>query len=114
MKTLTKILSAFLAGCMLFTLCACHGKDETALTIEDEEITSALYLNALIECDSDARSLVDEEIAAKEEENASEEDAATEEKTDYLSYTMQDGTNFVDYVKSKAFLYVSKETPLGS
>ena len=82
MKTLTKILSAFLAGCMLITLCACHGKDETALTIEDEKITSALYLNALIECDSEARGRVDEQIAAAKEnetENTEEAEEAVDE-----------------------------------
>lgn len=100
MKTLTKILSAFLAGCMLITLCACHGKDETALTIEDEKITSALYLNALIECDSEARGRVDEQIAAAKE-NETENTEEAEEETDYYSQTI-DGLKFADYVKAEA------------
>lgn len=99
MKTITKILSVLLVGCMLFSLSACHGKDETALTIEDEKITSALYLKALIDCDSDAKSRVDKQIEAAETENS--EETATSEETDYYSQSI-DGENFIDYVKNKA------------
>ncbi len=97
MKTFKKILSAFLVCCMLLSLCACHGKDEVALTIEGEEIRSALYLNALIDSDSEAKRRVDDEIAAAEKE-----ETETEEETDYFSYTFSDGVGFVDYVKTKA------------
>ncbi|MBE6761410.1 MAG: hypothetical protein E7551_03915 [Ruminococcaceae bacterium] len=97
MKIFKKIISAVLIGCMLFTLCACHGKDEVALTIEGEEIKSALYLNALVDCDSEAKQRVDEEIAASETESESTEET---EETDYYSKTL-DGLSFVDYVKEK-------------
>lgn len=102
MKIFKKIISALLVGCMLFSLCACHGKDEVALTVEGESITSALYLNALIDCDAEAKQRVDEEEAAKAEENKTEktENENTEE-TDYYSKTL-DGLNFVEYVKEKA------------
>lgn len=103
MKTLAKILSAALAICMILTLCACHGKDETALTIENEKITSALYLNALIDCDSEAKKRVDDQIAAeKEKEDANKtEETDTTEETDYYAQTL-DGLKFTEYVKSKA------------
>lgn len=101
MKIFKKIISAILVGCMLCSLCACHGKDEIALTVEGTAITSALYLNALVDCDAEAKQRVDEEEAAKAEENKTEktENENTEE-TDYYSKTL-DGLNFVDYVKAK-------------
>lgn len=98
MKIFKKIISAVLVGCMLFSLCACHGKDEVALTVEGENITSALYLNALIDCDAEAKQRVDdEEAAAKTEETETEKT----EETDYYSKTL-DGLSFVEYVKEKA------------
>ena len=98
MKIFKKIISALLVGCMLFSLCACHGKDEVALTIEGETITSALYLNALIDCDAEAKQRVDDEEAAAETEETKTEET---EETDYYSKTL-DGLSFVDYVKEKA------------
>lgn len=95
MKIFKRIISAILVGCMLFSLCACHGKDEVALTIEGTNITSALYLNALVDCDSEAKQRIDEEVAASK----TEETEDTEE-TDYYSKTL-DGLSFVDYVKEK-------------
>lgn len=99
MKTLTKILSAILVACMVFSLSACHGKDETALTIEGEKITSALYLKALIDCESEARTRVDEQLAAAEKENP--EENAVSENVDYYAQSI-DGVKFEEYVKNKA------------
>lgn len=90
MKILKKLIAAALAGCLVFSLCACHGKDETAVTIDGKNITTALYINALLEADSAARSAVD----AKNEDST--------EEIDYYSQTMDDGSNFVDYVKTEA------------
>ena len=98
MKTLTKILSAVLVCCMLFSLCACHGKDETALTIEGEKITSALYLKALIDCDSEARSIVEKQITEAEKDKEQKTDMS---KLDYYAQSI-DGVKFTDYVKNKA------------
>lgn len=97
MKIFKKIISAVLLGCMLFSLCACHGKDEVALTIEGKTITSALYLNALIDCDAEAKQRVNDE---KEANKTEETEEADEEETDYYSKTL-DGLSFVDYVKEK-------------
>ena len=96
MKIFKKIISAILVVCMLCSLCACHGKDEVALTIEGTTITSALYLNALVDCDAEAKLRVDEEAAETEETETTEET----EETDYYSKTL-DGLSFVDYVKEK-------------
>lgn len=101
MKIFKRIISAVLVGCMLFAFCGCHGKDETALTIEGEAIRSALYLNALIDCDAEAKQRVDDEAAAaKTEETTKTEETEETEETDYYSKTL-DGLSFVDYVKEK-------------
>ena len=82
MKNFKKIVSAALTVAMLLTLSACHGKDEVAVTIDGMDIKSALYLNALIYCDSEARSRVDEETAAETEKNETSEESETSEETD--------------------------------
>lgn len=101
MKIFKKIVSAALTVAMLLTLSACHGKDEVAVTIDGRDIKSALYLNALIDCDSEARSRVDEETAAETEKNETSEESETSEETDYYSKTL-DGLSFAEYVKTKA------------
>lgn len=101
MKIFKKIVSAALTVAMLLTLSACHGKDEVAVTIDGMDIKSALYLNALIDCDSEARSRVDEETAAETEKNETSEESETSEETDYYSKTL-DGLSFAEYVKTKA------------
>lgn len=101
MKNFKKIVSAALTVAMLLTLSACHGKDEVAVTIDGRDIKSALYLNALIDCDSEARSRVDEETAAETEKNETSEETKTSEETDYYSKTL-DGLSFAEYVKTKA------------
>ena len=102
MKIFKRIISALLVGCMLFALSACHGKDETALTIEGNKITSALYLNALVDCDSEAKQRVDEEVAAAKENEKTEETKETEETEETENYTKTlDGLSFVEYVKDK-------------
>ena len=58
-------------------------------------------LNALIDCDSEARSRVDEETAAETEKNETSEETKTSEETDYYSKTL-DGLSFAEYVKTKA------------
>jgi len=98
MKTLTKLLSVILTVCMLFSLCACHGKDETALTIEGEKITSALYLNAFIDSINEAKGRVDEQIESATENGTSA--AAITKDSDYYSKSI-DGVKFEEYVKNK-------------
>ncbi len=93
MKTMKTLISILLIGCMVFSLTACHGKDEIALTINKTPIKSALYLNALVECDTEARQRVDEQLAASESE--------AKEETDYFSQEL-DGMKYVEYVESKA------------
>lgn len=93
MKTIKSMIAILLAGCIALSLTACHGKDEIALTINDTPIKSALYLNALLECDSEAKQRVDEQLAESET-------TETTEETDYYSQEL-DGMSYVEYVESK-------------
>ncbi len=96
MKLFKKSIAIILAVVFVLTLTACHSKDEVALTIEGIDIKTGLYLNALVDCDSDAKVIVDEQLAAKEESGA-----ATSEETDYYSQQIE-GLDFTEYVKLKA------------
>lgn len=94
MKLLKKSVAIILAVVFTLTLTACHSKDEVALTIEGIDIKTGLYLNALVDCDSDARVRVDEQLANKESESA------TNEETDYYSQQI-DGLSYTEYVNMK-------------
>lgn len=111
MNTIKKVLSLLLVGAMIFSFAACHPKDEVALTIGDVEITSALYMYALINADGEAMTKVDEAKAEEKEDTSS--DAATSsdatssatssttEATDYHAEEI-DGKSYSDWVKDRA------------
>ncbi len=102
MNSLKKIISSLLFISIIVSMCACHGKDETALTIDGIQISSALYLNALLESDSAARSKVDSDESEKASSNTSSSASTSSEgTTDYYSKTV-DGKKYVDYVKEQA------------
>ena len=104
MNLFKKLMAVTLVLVMVFTLNACHGKDETAMTINGIKITSAMYLNALLEADLAARNKVDEEKAAADKASGTSSDAETataQEETDYFAQTI-DGQKYVDYVKENA------------
>ena len=60
MKLFKKLLAMGLCAVLVLSMVGCHKKNETALTIDGVKITSALYLSALFECDTEARTKVDE------------------------------------------------------
>ena len=60
MKLFKKLLAMGLCAALVLSMVGCHKKNETALTIDGVKITSALYLSALFECDTEARTKVDE------------------------------------------------------
>ena len=95
MKFFKKFIAVFCALTLVSTLTACHKKDEVALTIDGIDITSALYLNALLESDMEARAKVDEQLAESEDESVQ---AGT---VDYFTQSI-DGKKFETYVKDKA------------
>lgn len=92
MKVFKKLVAVLSAFAILLTMTACHKKDEIALTIDGIEITSALYMNALLDCDIEARSRVNNELT---------EAGSDTTDIDYYSQTIDD-MSYVDYVKAEA------------
>ena len=90
MKNIKRILAAALVLVMAVSA-ACHPKDEVAVKIGDVEFTSAYYMCALINADSEAKSKV--------KEGLSEDEAA--EDVDYYSKKVED-KDFVKWVEERA------------
>lgn len=97
MKFFKKVLAMGLCAALTLSMVGCHQKNETALTINGINISSALYLSALFECDNEARAKVDE----TKQSSSSSSAAATSSETDYLSEKI-DGQDYSDYVKAQA------------
>lgn len=91
MKILKRISAAALIAVMALTAVACHPKDEVAVTIGDIEFTSAYYMCALINADSEAKSKVSEDADTTD----------SSEEIDYYSKKIED-KEFVDWVKDTA------------
>lgn len=91
MKNVKRIFAAALVLVMALTVAACHPKDEVAVKIGDVEFTSAYYMCALINADSEAKSKVEEGLS---------EDEASEE-VDYYSKKIDD-KDFVTWVEDTA------------
>lgn len=94
MKIFKRLIAVICALILIATLTACHKKDEVAITIDGIDITSALYLNSLLESDMEARSKVDEQLASEDSSSAPAE-------VDYLDQKI-DGKSFEAYVKDSA------------
>lgn len=92
MRIFKKIIAVLSLISIMLTMTACHKKDEIALNIDGINITSALYLNALVEADLEAKQKIDDEMA---ENNTSTTDV------NYLAQKV-DGQPYADYVKAKA------------
>ena len=69
MKNFKKIIALALAALMLLSFAGCHKKDEVAVTIGDVEFTSAYYMCALINADSEAKSKVYENLTEEEQQS---------------------------------------------
>ena len=59
MKMLKKTVALLLAVAFIFTLAACHPKDEVAVSSGDYKVTSAMYSYFLVMADSEAKSVID-------------------------------------------------------
>lgn len=107
MNTFKKLLGLLLAAVMIFTFAACHPKDEVALTVGDVEITSALYMAALISADGEAKTKVDEANAETSSTDSSATSSAATSSTavsstvDYLKEKVED-TDYSTWVKNRA------------
>ena len=89
MKIFKKAVALLLCVAFVFTLAACHGKDEVAISSGDYKITSAMYSYYLVIADGEAKQKVDE---------------SADTKAKGFSYYKQtiDGKKFEDYVKDLA------------
>ena len=97
MKNLKRMLAAALVLAMALTAAACHPKDEIAVTVGDVEFTSAYYMCALINADSEAKSRVQEEL--------SDDESTTD--IDYYSKKIDD-KDYVTWVEDTAMDYLKK------
>ena len=90
MKMLKKAVALLLAVAFIFTLAACHPKDEIAISSGDYEITSAMYSYYLVMADSEAKGIVDE--------------SGVDTKAKGFKYTDQkvEDKPYTEYVKDKA------------
>lgn len=91
MKNIKRIFAAALILVMALTVAACHPKDEVAVKIGDVEFSSAYYMCALINADSEAKSKVQEELS--DDESSSD--------VDYYSKKLDD-KDFVTWVEDTA------------
>lgn len=89
MKMLKSVLALVLALALVFSFAGCHGANEVAVTYGDIEFTSGVYALALLNADSEARSLVDAENT----------DSQTE--IDYFKQKVEDKP-FEQWVKDRA------------
>ncbi len=93
MKNLKRMLAMALVLLMLFSFAGCHKKNEIAVTVGDVEFTSAYYMCALINADSEAKTLVNESLE--------EDDKSSSEEIDYFSQKVE-GKDYVEWVEQKA------------
>ncbi len=91
MKSFKRLIALTLALWVVLSFAGCHKKDEVAVTIGDVEFTSAYYMCALINADSEAKSKIYEDL--------SEEDKQKE--IDYYSKKI-DKKDYVTWVEEKA------------
>ncbi len=92
MKNIKRIIASALVLVMALSFTACHKKNEIAVKAKDVEFTSAYYMCALINADSEAK--------AKVQEDLSEEEASAEE-INYFSKKI-DGKKYEEWVKDTA------------
>ncbi len=92
MKNIKRIMALALVLVMALSFTACHKKNEIAVKAKDVEFTSAYYMCALINADSEAKTKVQEELSEEE---------ASAEKIDYYSKKI-DGKKYEEWVKDTA------------
>ena len=93
MKNFKRIIALALVFLMAVSFVGCHKKNEIAVTVGDVEFTSAYYMCALINADSEAKTKVQEEL--------SEDEQSGTEEIDYYSKKI-DKKDYVKWVEDKA------------
>ena len=74
MKNFKRIIALALVFLMAVSFVGCHKKNEIAVTVGDVEFTSAYYMCALINADSEAKTKVQEELSEDEQSSTTEID----------------------------------------
>lgn len=91
MKTFKGVIAVLLVLTVLVSLTACHKKDEVAITVGGENISSALYSYYLVAADGEAKQLIDD----------SEDYDSSAKGFSYYKTTIE-GVKFEEYVKNLA------------
>lgn len=97
MKSIKRILACVLTLALIFSFAGCHKQGEIAISFGDVKFTSAVYSLALLNADSEARSLVDEALGA----------TTSIEPVDYLAQTVE-GKPYAQWVEETAKEELSK------
>ena len=100
MKNIKRIIACALVFIMALSVSACHKKDEIAVTIKDIEFTSAYYMCALINADSEAKSQIQSELT--EEESSSGDFDIYSKKIDGKEYETWVKDRAIEILKEKA------------
>ena len=98
MMNIKRIFAALLCLAISLSFAGCHKKDEIAVSAGDVKFTSAYYMAAFIDADSEAKSKVYEELS-EEEQKA--------ESIDYYSKKI-DGKKYETWVKDTALATLKK------
>lgn len=94
MKLSKRVLALLGAVAILLTFVGCHKKDEIAVTVNGVEFTSAYYMCAFIDADSQAKNKIDE--------MAAEDDSIDTSKENYYYSQKIDGKKYQEWVKDTA------------
>lgn len=98
MKLTKRLIALLMIFCIVFSLAACHKKNETAVKIGSLKFTSGYYACVLFFTDSQARSKVEEKLT---------EDGKETTDVDYYKQKI-DGKKYVDWVKEETLSTIKK------
>lgn len=100
MKLFKKAVALLGAVAILLTFAGCHKKNEVAVTVNGVEFTSAYYMCAFLDADSQARNKIDEK--------AMEDDKIDTSKDGYYYSQKIDGKKYQEWVKDTAIESLKK------
>ncbi len=86
MKSFKRLIALTLALLVVLSFAGCHKKNEVAVTVGNVEFTSAYYMCALINADSEAKSKVYEELSEEEQQKEVDFYSKKIDKKDYVTW----------------------------
>lgn len=110
MKNFKRIIAMALVLLMVLSFAGCHKKGEIAVTVGEVEFTSAYYMCALVNADSEAKSKVYEEL--DEEEQSAEIDFYSKKIDDKDFVTWVEDTALQSLKEIAAYKTLCKENKL--